>query len=56
MSTALKASDPSQRRRRERRAVTRIAAWLLGIALLAFATFAIYFIAAVMYAAATASR
>ena len=54
MSSEVKASGSSQRPRRARRNVTRIVVCFLGIAFLVLVPFAIFFIAAVIYAAAKA--
>lgn len=54
MSSQVKASGSSQRLRRARRNVTRIVVCFLGIAILVLVLFAIFFIAAVLYAAAKA--
>jgi hypothetical protein len=54
VSSEVKASGSAQRPRREPRNVTRIVVCFLGIAFLVLVPFAIFFIAAVMYAAAKA--
>ena len=54
MSSEVKASRSAQRPRRPRRNVTRIVVCSLGVAILVLVLFAIFFIAAVLYAAAKA--
>ena len=54
MSTAVKAHGSTQHQSRVRRRVTRIVPWLSAITLLVLVPFAIFFIAAVLYAAAKA--